>query len=793
MTTSDPRTDPPADPALDPQADPPTAPADAAPRPTDDPGLPAVPAWLDEITGERALAWVEEHNARTRAAYEGQESFESTRAALEEIMDSPDRIPAVGQTAGLLYNLWTDAEHPRGLWRRTAWESYRAGSPDAGGSTQWEELLDLDALGAAEGVAWVWHGAQVLRTGALAGRRALVELSEGGSDTDITREFDLEERRFVPAAEGGFIREASKGSLSWADDEGDMVLSVAEVGPGSLSPAGYPRQVRRLRRGAAPEEAEILLTAAPGDDVAWAHRDRWGRTWLLTHPDFHTEELWLLPDGAPTLPVSRCADCLASPVTVAAPGAVHIDVPASAQAFGAWDQLLISLREDWAPEGDGAGTTYPAGSLLAIDLEAFLAGSRAMEVLFLPTPSASLIGWATTAHHLVLTILDDCVTVLEVLTPAASSPGWSRRPLDLRPLTQKWDDDAGGQETEGATTDADTAAGLFDPTLLRPGRPLLEVSASAVDARVDDRMWLTCSSFTRPTTLAVGVLDAEGALGGVEVLRRTPERFDARGIEATQHVAVSADGTRVPYFQVGRPSRDAQGRTVPAPTILYGYGGFEVPLGVGYLPVTGKAWLERGGTYVIANTRGGGEYGPAWHRAGLKEGRHRVYEDFAAVARALVDRGVTTRSGLAVHGGSNGGLLVGNMLTTYPELVGAVLCEVPLLDMSRYTHLLAGASWEAEYGDPDDPEQWALIRTFSPFHLLERGQRYPPTLLVTSTRDDRVHPAHARTMAHRLEALGQPVTYFENSEGGHGAASTNAQRAWMSALRHEFAWRTLRP
>lgn len=278
-----------------------------------------------------------------------------------------------------------------------------------------------------------------------------------------------------------------------------------------------------------------------------------------------------------------------------------------------------------------------------------------------------------------------------------------------------------------------------------------------------------------------------GSLGRVEVLRRAPERFDAGGVVVTQHAAVSEDGTRVPYFQVGRPSAG------PVATMLYGYGGFEVSLGVDYLPVVGKAWLERGGTFVVANIRGGGEYGPDWHRAGLRENRHRVYEDFAAVARALIGRGVTTPAQLAVHGGSNGGLLVGNMLTRHPELVGAVVCEVPLLDMSRYTHLLAGASWQAEYGNPDDPAQWEFIRTFSPFHLLEPGRDYPPVLLVTSTRDDRVHPAHARTMAHRMAALEQDVTYFENSEGGHGRASTNAQRALMSALVHEFAWRRLAP
>lgn len=752
------------------------------------PSLPPVPSWLDEVEGERALAWVAEHNAATRAAVEGTERFETIRTEIEAILDSSDRIPHVVQAAGRLYNFWTDADHPHGLWRRTTWESYRAGGPlRAGGTasaatTQWETLIDLDDLGRSEGTTWVWHGAQVLRTGPLAGRRALVDLSDGGSDTDVTREVDLDTGRFIPPAEGGFHREASKGALAWADDAGDRVLAVVDAGEGSLSPAGYPRQVRRLRRGQSPAEGEVLLTAAADDDGAWAHRDRWGRTWLLTRPDFYTEELWLLPDGARTLPPSAGPIALAEDGTTVAPGAVHIDVPSSARATAVWDWLLISLREDW----EIGGVTHPAGSLVAAPLTAFLAGQGRLQALFTPTSSAFLTGFTATAHHLVLTLLDDCVDALEVLTPPREGPvegrdGWARRSLDPGALI-------GGQSDEWGSAGEPRP----DPAALRPGRPLIDVSASAVDGRENDRLWLTVSSLTRPSTLMVGELGADGTLSGVDVLRAAPERFDARGIEVGQYAAVSADGTRVPYIQVGRPATDVEGRAAPRPTILYGYGGFEVPLGIGYLPVVGKAWLERGGTYVIANIRGGGEYGPQWHRAGLREHRHRVYEDFAAVARTLSERGVTTPDRLAVHGGSNGGLLVGNMLTRHPELVGAVLCEVPLLDMSRYTHLLAGASWRAEYGDPDDPAQWEYIRTFSPFHLLRAGRRYPPVLLVTSTRDDRVHPAHARTMAHRLEDLGQAVTYFENSEGGHGRASTNAQRAFMSALEYDFAWRALK-
>ncbi len=807
-------------------ADPATGPAGAGGRsdaagpddppppqtPRTGPGLPPVPAWLDEIEGAEALAWVEARNAETLSAYRGGERFESMRRSIEEILDSPDKIPGVALAAGRLYNFWTDADHPRGLWRRTTWESYRAGAPGAdaapdpdtgadSGSTQWEVLLDLDALGAAEGVPWVWHGASVLRTGPLAGRRALIDLSDGGSDTDVTREFDLDTLSFIDSADGGFHRGPSKGSAAWADDEGGTILMTADWGPGSLTASGYPRQVRRVRRGQDPAGAEIVLSAPEASTGVFAYRDRWGRTWVGEHPDFYTEELWLLPRDAAGLDASQSGALLARRGTTAAPGAVRVPVPASAQAVPAHDLLLIRLREPW----EEAGTTHPAGALLTARLGDFLRGSARLETLFTPTASACLEDFTVTEHHIVLTELDDCVASLEVLTPPPPTGGpWARRRLDLSALAGRAGEagEAGKAGRAGEAPRAQTRApqdriprgtrapqapAPSDESLLRPGRALLAVASAAVDPRGDDRLWLTVSSFTRPTTLALGELGADGSLGRVEVLRRAPERFDAEGVVVTQHAAVSEDGTRVPYFQVGRPSAG------PVATMLYGYGGFEVSLGVGYLPVVGKAWLERGGTFVMANIRGGGEYGPDWHRAGLRENRHRVYEDFAAVARALIERGVTTPAQLVVHGGSNGGLLVGNMLTGHPELVGAVVCEVPLLDMGRYIHLLAGASWRAEYGDPDDPAQWEFIRTFSPFHLLEPGRDYPPVLLVTSTRDDRVHPAHARTMAHRMAALGQDVTYFENSEGGHGRASTNAQRALMSALVHEFAWRRLAP
>jgi prolyl oligopeptidase len=330
-----------------------------------------------------------------------------------------------------------------------------------------------------------------------------------------------------------------------------------------------------------------------------------------------------------------------------------------------------------------------------------------------------------------------------------------------------------------------TPGGPGEPWTSRPfvGAPAVwTVGAGAVDADESDDCLLQGNDFVTPPTLFY-----TGIEGPPDVLRTAPPRFDASAIEIKQRFATSADGTRVPYFLVG-PEGGADG---PAPTLLGGYGGFEVSSSAAYSGIIGRSWLARGGTYALANIRGGGEYGPRWHRAGLRENRHRVYEDFEAVARDLIDRGVTTPRQLGISGGSNGGLLVGNMYVRTPELFGAVVCQVPLLDMKRYPHLLAGASWMAEYGDPDNPDDWEFIRTFSPYHLIEADRPYPPMLLTTSTLDDRVHPGHARKMAAALTKLGYDVTYWENIEGGHGGAADAPQQATMYALAYAFLHRHL--
>jgi prolyl oligopeptidase len=419
-----------------------------------------------------------------------------------------------------------------------------------------------------------------------------------------------------------------------------------------------------------------------------------------------------------------------------------LDVPdgASKSAFREW--LTVELRQPWSV----GGKDYPAGALLVIRFADFLAGGRDFEVLFEPTATTSLAGTSWTRNHLLLNVLDDVKNRVFVLTPGRR--GWKRTPL--------------------------------------AGAPAFgSITISAVDAEESDAYFMTSTDYLTPTTLYHGRVGARP-----ERLKQMPRFFDSTGLAIEQHFARSRDGTRVPYFVVAREGQQADGRN---PTLLYGYGGFEVSMTPSYSGTVGRGWLSQGGTYVLANIRGGGEYGPRWHQAALRENRPRAYEDFAAVAQDLIDRKVTSPRHLGIQGGSNGGLLVGNMFTRYPELFGAVVCSVPLLDMQRYHKLLAGASWMAEYGDPDQADEWAFIKSFSPYHNVKAEVDYPPVLFMTSTRDDRVHPGHARKMMARMREQEHEVWYWENIEGGHGGAADNAQLATMQATSYTFLRQKLFP
>ena len=685
--------------------------------------------WLEAIDGDRALGWVKARNAEAEAELASDPRFAAIEAECRAALDSPDRIPVVELSGEHLYNFWTDAAHARGIWRRTTWASWRAAT------TRWEVLLDLDELNRHEGSQLVWHGAQILQSGPLAEQRALVALSPGGSDADVTREFDLVTRQFIPANAGGFERPLSKGRLIWLD--GNTVLASSST-DGEPTRSGYPRQIRRWQRGSTLGEAPVVFTVAVDDLMASAHRDRLPgaeRTWLTRAIDFHSHELFeLLADG----------------------GLERVDVPPSVthHVRGAW--LVVRPRAAWQP----ADVSYPAGALLAANYDDWRRGDRRLTVLFDPTPTSALTAVSWTRHHLVINVLEDVSNRLTVLTPpepASADRHWRSTAL--------------------------TAAPPLSSTHVRPVDP-----AGLCTGNHGDALWLTTTSFLTPPTLGLVGLAADGSDAAQEVLKQAPALFDATGLVTEQHFSTSPDGTRVPWFLVRSRDRAADGT---APTLLYGYGGFELSLTPTYQPIVGRAWLARGGSYVVANIRGGGEYGPAWHDAGRRAGRLRVYEDFAAVAADLVKRGLTSHRHLGMMGGSNGGLLVGNMLTRYPALFGAAVIQVPLLDMRRYHRLLAGASWVAEYGNPDDPADWAYLREISPYHQVNPDLALPPALILTSTRDDRVHPGHARKFAARLRAAGKTVTSYENTEGGHGGAATSAQAAHMSALAWVFLWRHL--
>lgn len=662
--------------------------------------------WLEEVTDERCLDWARAHNDVVIERFASADRFTELERRILAMLDTDTKIAYPGRRGRWLYNFWRDAEHPRGLWRRTTFEEYAKEAPE------WDVLIDLDSVAAAEEENWVWGGASVLRPEQ---SRALISLSRGGADAKVIREFDMETREFIEPADGGFYLPEAKSQLSWIDI--DNVYVGTDFEPGSLTDSGYPRIVKRWRRGTPLAEAVTVFEGETTDVAVSAGYDRtpgYERHYVGRATDFFNEEAYLVESDG-TL--------------------IHIDAPSDASKSWYKDWLTIRLKTDW----EVGGVTYPAGALLVSDFNKFLSGAREFEVLFTPDAHTALHGYGWTENYLLLITLEDVQTKLYVLTPGT----WTIEPLaDTPPM-------------------ATTSVLNLDP--LEGG----------------DEFMLTTSGFTTPGTLL-----ATSVGGSTAKLKQEPGFFDPDGIETEQFFARSDDGTMVPYFVI----RHRDHRDSPRPTVMSGYGGFEVSRTPAYSGASGIGWLENGGTWVMTNIRGGGEYGPLWHTSVQKENRHKVYEDFSSIAKDLVARGITTPDRLGAVGGSNGGLLMGVMLTRYPELFGAIVCQVPLLDMKRYHLLLAGASWVAEYGDPDKPEEWAYISKYSPYQKAMEADApaYPPILLTTSTRDDRVHPGHARKMAALLEAQGHPVWYHENIEGGHGGAADNKQSAFQAALIYEF-------
>jgi len=418
---------------------------------------------------------------------------------------------------------------------------------------------------------------------------------------------------------------------------------------------------------------------------------------------------------------------------------VKIDIPEDADVQSVFkEHLLVTLRTDWTI-GD---TTYPADALLAIDLDEFLAGGRNFERLFEPGERVSLRSVRSTLNHLLITTLDNVRGRMYRMTPGKD--GWTREEVSLPGL---------GTVSIGSTGD------------------------------VDDSFFFSYTDFLTPSSLYL-VRDGKQP----EAIKSSPAWFDTAEMSVEQFEATSVDGTKVPYFVFKPKGFAANGEN---PTLLYGYGGFEISQVPRYSGSTGSSWVARGGVYVMANIRGGGEFGPKWHNAAVREKHQTNFDDFAAIAEDLIARKITSPEHLGIMGGSQGGLLVGGTFVQRPELFKAVVCLVPLLDMQRYNKLLAGNSWMSEYGNPDT-DDWEYIKSWSPYHNLDKRKDYPKVFFATSTRDDRVHPGHARKMVARMLDMGKPVYYYENTEGGHAAAANLNQRAYMAALNYAYLWKMLR-
>jgi prolyl oligopeptidase len=670
--------------------------------------------WLEEIDGDRAMAWVNEHNARSLAVLQGDPRYEGLHQQALEIVQSRDRIPGPGfNHDGTIDNFWQDAGHVRGIWRTTSLDSYRAETP------LWETLLDIDALSAAEGHNWVWKGATCLPPEETL---CLISLSDGGKDAVTIREFDRATKTFVA---DGFVLPESKGDATWVD--ADTLLIARDFGEGSMTSSGYPMIVKRLTRGQTIDQAETVFTGQPGDvsvsGSVLRDADGVARLVLLNRAiSFYESETWRLNvDGTTT--------------QLALPPKSQIEALVQGQ-------MVVTTKQDWtAPSGQ----EFRTGDVIAWTLDAWLADpATPAQLVIRPGPREAVEDINATRNRLVVALFENVRGAVYVYEPNTDGD-WSRTRLDL------------------------------------PQNVTVGVGSAS---ERDDQVFVSVAGYLNPSSLWL----ADAATGAVEQVKSLPAKFDASGMTVDQYEARSADGTMIPYFVVHRDAIASDGSN---PTLLYGYGGFEVSMLPGYSATVGKLWLERGGVYVVANTRGGGEFGPNWHDAALQENRQRAHEDFQAVALDLIARNITSQPKLGIMGGSQGGLFMGAMLTQRPDLINAAVIQVPLFDMLRFNKLLAGASWQGEYGNPDIPEERAWIQAYSPYQNLRAGMPYPEVFIHTSTKDDRVHPGHARKAAARLEALGYPVLFYENTDGGHAAGANLRETARRIALEYTYLTRRL--
>jgi prolyl oligopeptidase len=668
--------------------------------------------WLEDVSGDRSMAWVRAENERSSKVLENDPRFADLAATALKVLESKDRLPVPAFRGGPVYNTWQDAAHTRGILRRTSLTDYLTSQP------HWQTVLDYDALAEQDKQKWVQKGLTCLYPG---NELCLVSLSAGGEDAETLREFNLTTGKFVA---GGFVLPRSKQTIEWKDR--DTLLVARDWGPGSMTKSGYPFIVKLWKRGQKLENATEVYRGSESDVLATALtlNDSEGHqaTFFEHSLDFFESEVSLFtPQGAKRVALPR-----------------KIEVP---ELLGG--QLIVTLNEDWTPAG--SNTKFVQGSVISLSLAAVEKDPLNLKpsVVFAPTATEFAQRLTTTKNYLLLTTLENVQG--RAYTCARDAKGvWTRKKLNLP-----------------------------------DNRTVGIVSAS----RTDNQFFLNLTGFLTPSSLLLG----DAASGVVKEAKTLPPQFDASRDIVEQLTAVSKDGTKVPYFVVRRRDLKYDGTN---PTLLTAYGGFQVSETPSYSATVGKLWLERGGVFVLANIRGGGEFGPAWHEAGLKTHRQRIYDDFAAVGQDLVKRRITSPRRLGISGGSNGGLLVGVEMTQHPEMWNAVVIQIPLLDL-RFEHIAAGASWVGEYGSVSVPEQRAFLASISPYNQLRKDVKYPEPLIFTTTKDDRVGPVHARKFAAKMEELGKPFFYEEIIEGGHAAGADLKEQAKTFAVEYTYLTRKL--
>lgn len=668
--------------------------------------------YLEEVLGDKALAEVKDWNTRTLDKLMADPLFTQLQSEALSILQSKDKIPYVSYRAGEVFNFWQDAEHVRGIWRKSSLESYLSAN------TQWQTILDIDALAAAEEKNWVYKGVDCLAPDYV---RCMVNLSDGGKDAVVRREFNTSTGKFI---DKGFVTAESKGGMTWLN-ENTMVVGV-DFGQGTMTDSGYPMIAKLWQRGTSMDSATEIGRGEQTDVGYWA-------------------SVWELSDGRHEIFTTRAITFYDSetywfaqnPDGTIAPGK-KLPLPLQSSISGEFKgQIIVKLAEDWRD--------FASGTLVSFAIDDFMADGKIENVnlVYQPDEKSSIENIGTTKSKVLLSIYRD-------VTGAAyefdfNGEQWTSKKLDF-PVN--------GSVSIGSTNEK------------------------------EDIAFISSESFLTPDTLYV----YNTQTGEKTKAKSLPNWFDASTMVSEQFFATSTDGTKVPYFVVRQKDIKFDGTN---PTLLYGYGGFEVSLNPTYSATRGKLWVERGGVFVLSNIRGGGEYGPKWHQAGLKTKRQNIYDDFIAVAEDLIAKNVTSPQHLGIEGGSNGGLLMGVMYTQRPDLFNAVVCAVPLLDMMRYHTLLAGASWMGEYGDPDDAIEGAFLRSISPYHNIDPEANYPEVFFITSTKDDRVHPAHARKAAKRMEDQGHAFLYYENIDGGHSAAANLKETAKRLALQHTYLFEKL--